>query len=125
MQAELMNAIISALGTILVALIGFVAQKVAQYLKEKGITEQLEKKEYLVSWAVQGIEQIYQNESGPEKFEKAKSEVVKLFKENGVQINSDELDILIEAMVKSMNDGFNSVKEKDEIPTYLEKGVDK
>lgn len=106
MQVELTNAIISALGTILVALIGYVAQKAASFLKEKGITEKLSNKQYLVDIAVNGIEQIYINEDGPEKFAKAKSEAVKLFNENGIPINRQELDLLIEASVKSMNDGF-------------------
>lgn len=125
MQTELTNAIVSALGTVLVALIGYVARKVANYLKEKGITKQLENKEYLVSWAVQGIEQIYQNEDGPEKFKMAKQEAIKLLNNNGLEVTETELELLIETMVKAMNDGVNSVREKDEIPTYLEKGVSK
>lgn len=124
MQAELTNAFISALGTILVALIGYVAQKVASYLKEKGVTEKLSNKQYLVDIAVNAVEQIFINENGAEKFAKAKDEAVKLFNENGVPINHEELDVLIEASVKAMNDGFNSVKEKDEIPSHIE-GVDK
>lgn len=113
MQAELTNAIVSALGTVLVALIGYLAQKVAQFLKEKGITEKLANKQYLVDIAVNGIEQIFVHENGAEKFAKAKSEAIKLFNENGIAINHEELDVLIEASVKAMNDGFNSVKEKE------------
>jgi LL-H family phage holin len=126
MQAEITNAILSALGTILVALIGYVARKVAEYLKEKGITEKLSTKQYLADIAVNAVEQIYINEDGPEKFAKAKSEAVKLFNENGISINLEELDVLIEASVKAMNDGFNSVKEKDEMIeiTHEVKGVD-
>lgn len=120
MQAELTNAIVSALGTILVALIGYVAQKVASFLKEKGVTEKLSNKKYLVDIAVNAVEQIFINEDGAEKFAKAKDEAVKLFNENGVPINHEELDVLIEASVKAMNDGFNSVKEKDEIPSRKE-----
>lgn len=127
MQTELMNAIVSALGTILVALIGYIAQKIASYLKEKGITEKLSNKQYLVDVAVNAIEQIYINEDGPEKFQAAKDEAVRLFNENGIPINHEELDVLIEASVKAMNDGFNGVREKDELReiTHEVKGEDK
>ncbi len=124
MQAELMNAFVSALGTILVALLGYIAKKVAVYLQGKGITEKLENKQYLVDIAVNAIEQIYINEDGVEKFQQAKNEAVKLFNENDIPISNEELDVLIEASVKAMNDGLNSVKEKDEIPSHIE-GVDK
>lgn len=124
MQAELTNAIVGALGTVLVALVGYLAQKIAGFLQEKGITEKLANKQYLVDIAVNAIEQIYINEDGVEKFQQAKNEAVKLFSENDIPINHEELDVLIEASVKSMNDVFNSVKEKDEIPSHIE-GVDK
>lgn len=121
MQTELMNAIVSALGTVLVALIGYLAQRIANYLKEKGITEKLSNKQYLVDIAVNAIEQIYINEDGPEKFQAAKDEAVRLFHENGIPINHEELDVLIEASVKAMNGGFNSVKGKNEILSHIEK----
>lgn len=119
MQAEITNAILSALGTILVALIGYLAQKVAAYLQEKGITEKLSNKQYLVDIAVNAIEQVYINEDGAEKFRQAKDEAIKLFNENNIPINQEELDVLIEASVKAMNDAFNSVKVKDELPTKI------
>lgn len=113
MQAELTNAIVSALGTVLVALIYYLSQRVANYLKEKGITEKLSNKQYLVDIAVNAVEQIYINENGSEKFQAAKDEAIKLFNENGIPINQEELDVLVEASVKAMNDGFNSVREKE------------
>lgn len=124
MQAELTNAIISALGTILVALIGFIAQKVASYLQEKGITEKLSNKQYLVDIAVNAIEQIYFYEDGPRKFELAKKEALKLLNDNGLTVEEHEIEAFIEASVKAMNDGFNSVNEKDRIPSHT-KGVEK
>ena len=121
MQTELMNAIVSALGTILVALIGYLAQKIANYLKEKGITEKLSNKQYLVRWVVEGIEQVYQNEDGPEKFKMAKQEAIKLLNSNGLEVTETELELLIEAMVKSMNDGFSSVT----LETYEDEALSK
>ena len=118
MQAELTNAIISALGTILVALVGYLAQRVASYLQEKGISEKLANKQYLVDIAVHAVEQIYANENGEQKFILAKQEALKLLNDNGLKVEEHELQAFIEASVKAMNDGFNSVK--GELPQYIE-----
>lgn len=118
MQAEITNAVVSALGTILVALIGYVSQRVASYLKEKAITEKLANKQYLIDVAVNAVEQIYRQENGERKFELAKNEAIKLLGDNGITISNEELESFIEASVKAMNDGFNSVKE-DEAPRPL------
>lgn len=114
MQTEIMNAVVSALGTILVALIGFVAKRAAAYLKEKGVSEQISKKKYLVDIAVNAVEQIWQNEEGYKKLEKSKEQALKLLEQNGLTITHTELDSFIEAAVKAMNDGFNSTKKEVE-----------
>lgn len=114
METEIMNAIVSGLGTILVGLIGYVARKVAAYLKEKGVTEQISKKKYLVDIAVNAVEQVWQNEQGYTKLEKSKEQALKLLEQNGLTITHAELDSFIEAAVKAMNDGFNSTKKEVE-----------
>lgn len=107
-----MNAVLSALGTVLVALVGYVAQKVVTFLKEKGVTEQLNKKQYLVDIAVNAIEQVWKNEEGYKKLEKTKEQALKLMEQNGLTVTHAELDSFIEASVKAMNDAFNSTKEE-------------
>lgn len=122
MQQEIMNAILSALGTILVALSGYIAQKIAVYLKQKGIQESLANKEYLVRWAVMGIEQVYENEDGEKKFAFAKKEAIDLFRKNGLEVDSDELDLLIESVVNSVTDAVKEVYAPDELPKHLPNG---
>ena len=56
MQEQIMQAVLSALGTILVALIGVMTTKVVGWLNEKGITEKLQKKQYLVDIAINAVE---------------------------------------------------------------------
>ncbi|SFH68499.1 phage holin, LLH family [Pisciglobus halotolerans] len=107
---EVQTAILSALSAILVALIGVITKKVVAFLNEKGVTEKLNKKRYLVDLAVNAIEQIYQNEEGEVKLKKAKQMILSLFNDNGLSITETELDALIEASVKAMNDAFNSTK---------------
>lgn len=109
MQNIITEAILTGLATILVAFIGYLSQKVAVYLKEKGIAEQLESKGYLVDIAVQAVEQIYENRDGATKFEFAKQEAIKLLKNNGLEVSSVELDNFIESSVKAMKEGFVGV----------------
>ena len=113
MQNIITEAILTGLATILVAFIGYLAQRVAAYLKEKGVAEQLESKSYLVDVAVNAVEQIYKNQDGHTKFELAKEEAVKLLKNNGLEVSGSELDNFIESSVKAMKDGFTSVIEID------------
>lgn len=106
MTDELMNAIISGLGTILIALVGYVSNALASYLKAKGLTDKLNKKKYLVDIAVNAIEQVYQNEDGEKKLQYARSEALRLLKENGLTVTEAELNSFVESAVKAMNDGF-------------------
>lgn len=110
---EIQTAILGALGTILVALIGIVTNKAVGYLNEKGVLVKLEKKQYLVDIAVNAAEQIWQNEDGATKLANARNEAIKLLKENGINITSTELQNLIEASVKAMNDAINSTKKEE------------
>lgn len=106
------TALLTALGTILVSLIGVITKKVVAFLDEKGITDKLARKQYLVDIAVNAAEQIYQNEDGATKLANARKEAIKLLNENKINITETELQNLIEASVKAMNDAFNSTKEE-------------
>lgn len=113
MQTIITEAILTGLATILVAFIGYLSQKVAVYLKEKGIAEQLESKGYLVDIAVQAVEQIYENRDGATKFEFAKQEAIKLLKNNGFEVSDVELNNFIESSVRAMKEGFSGVIVED------------
>lgn len=107
----LQEALISSLAAILVALVGVITKKVVAFLNEKGVTEKLNQKQYLVDIVVNAVEQIWQNEEGPVKLEKAKREALSLLNQNGLSVTDIELDNFIEASVKAMNDAINSTKK--------------
>lgn len=107
---QIQTALLGALGTIILSLIGVITKKVVAFLDEKGITEKLNKKQYLVDIAVNAAEQVYQNEDGAVKLANARKEALKLLNDNGLNITDTELQNLIESSVKSMNDAFNSTK---------------
>lgn len=102
MQDVIMEAVIGALGTILIAIIGYATQKAVKWLEEKGVTEQLHKKKYLVDIGVHAAEQLYKNENGAEKLQKAKGDIRTMLNANGLSITEKELDDFIEASVQEM-----------------------
>ena len=106
MEAQILTALVTAAGTVIISLIGFLSNKLAAYLDEKGIRETLRSKRYLVDIAVQAIEQVYQHEDGEKKLQRAKVEALKLMERNNININEDELNSFIEASVRAMNEGI-------------------
>lgn len=104
------EVIFGGLVTVAVGLIGWLTKKVSNYLDELGLTEKLDKKQYLVDLAVNAVEQIWKNEDGATKLIKARNQALDLLKDNGIDITAAELNNMIEAAVKTMNDAFNSTK---------------
>ena len=111
-EAQILTALVTAAGTVIISLIGFLSNKLAAYLDEKGIRETLGSKRYLVDIAVQAIEQVYQHEDGDKKLQRAKVEALKLMERNNININEDELNSFIEASVRAMNEGLGNSKDE-------------
>ena len=110
MNTEIANAVVSALGTILISLIGYVAKQVADYLRAKTSSQDMEKKLKLAKAAVGAAEQVWQNVEGPERFEVAKDSFIDMLNDEGIKITERQVDVFLEAAVKEMNDAFNSTK---------------
>jgi len=110
MMEQIQTAILGALCTVLVTLIGIATNKVVAFLNDKGITEKLNRKQYIVEIAVNAAEQIWQNEDGATKLTNTRKQALELMNDNGIDSTGTELNNLIEASVKAMNDEFNSKK---------------
>lgn len=108
-QAELINLVI----VVITALVGWVAQKVTAYFKEKGLITKLETNKELVRIVVNAVEQTYKHLDGDEKLKVAKIELVKLMNEKKIKISEKEIDTLIESAVKEMNDTIKKELNKD------------
>lgn len=104
--------IIELVGLIITALIGWVAQRVTSYLKQKGVVAKLESNKELVRIVVNAVEQTYKHLGGEEKLNVAKIELVKLMNEKKIKISEQEIDALIESAVKEMNDGIKKELNK-------------
>lgn len=105
LQEQIINLIV----ILLTGLLSYVGKHVADYFKKKGIVAQLESHKEIVQLAVTGVEQAYKHLHGAEKLNMAKIETVKLANSKGIKISEEELDILIEAVVKEMNDIKNEI----------------
>lgn len=108
MEAEILN-----LGVLVVVTIaGMVARSVISLLKKKGIMTNLENNKEIAKIVVNGIEQGYKHMEGEKKARLAKEEFLKFAKQKGVKVSEAELDMLIEASVKSMNKAIKDELKK-------------
>ena len=115
MPTELSDILVESAMAILVALVGWITREAVAYFKKKGLTEILSQKQYLVDIAVRSIEQIYINEDGPKKLEKAKITALELLSKNGIEITQSELNNFIESSVNAMNEAKKSVEPEQVI----------
>lgn len=103
-QEQLINLFMTAL----IAAVGFITTFATKWLKQKGILAKLEAKKNIVGIVIHAIEQVYKEADGEQKFNVAKSQIVKMLNKKKIKVSDEELDMLIEACVKEMK---NSVKE--------------
>lgn len=97
---------ISFLAVVLTACVGLVTKQIVAFLNEKGLASQIEKNKKLVKIVVEAVEQSYKELDGEQKLQLVKSKLVKLMNEKKISISQEELDLMIEAMVKEMNDSI-------------------
>jgi len=97
MEGEVFVKIVLGVISILGAIITYM---VVPYLKSKTSKEQRETIMFWVSVAVSAAEQIF-NERG--MGEEKKKFVVEFLVEKGIKVSLDELDVLIESVVKELN----------------------
>lgn len=105
------EALLSMLSIVLTTAIGVLIQKVVKWLNEKGVTETLHKKKYLVDIAVHAAEQLYKHADGAEKLNQARTSALNLLRSNGLDITSEELDAFIEDAVQEINRNIQKVSE--------------
>lgn len=101
---EIMEALVSFLAVVLTTLVGLVTKYVVGFLNKKGVISQLENNKEMVRIVVDAVEQMYGTLNGDEKFTIAKQKLLSLMEQNKVHITEEELDLLIEAMVREMNE---------------------
>ena len=100
--------IIMALLTAIAGYVGVVVKNLyAKYVNDKT-------KESVVKTVVQGVEQIYKDLHGEEKFYKALEAASDMLTEKGISVTEFELRMLIEASVAEFNKAFEKAEIKEE-----------
>lgn len=105
---EFTSALMNAGMMVIVAAIGLLAQKATAYLKKEGILTELASKQAYAKIVVEATQQIYKEADGPEKLQRAKTQLVDYLQSKKIPFTESELENLIESTVKSMKDGINS-----------------
>ena len=100
---EIMPAIMQFASVIVLALIGWATNSLKKWLDEKGVTEKITKYDYLAEIAVKAVEQIYQNEDGDLKLQRAKHIFLDSLPDKA-EVSDMQLDAFLESAVKRMNE---------------------
>lgn len=112
LQQEIINALVTAGGTILLALIGWVSKRITAWIKSDEFGKELGNFAYLADMAVMFAEQIAKHDETVNKFEEAQDALIKMANDKGIKITDDMVKTFIEAAVKRMNDaGLENKKE--------------
>lgn len=123
MEEQLLTAIISAASSIALALIYAVSKRVSKkidtFLEGKQLADNIKSKKYLVDIAVEATQQMWANENGEEKLNKAKAAVSRMLKEEGLDISEEQLTLFIESSVHAMKTGIKDAITNEEDETLV------
>lgn len=112
----LQEQLVAIVGTALTMVAGYAVKQLKEYLDKKGVTEKLKVYESSAKIAVSAVEQIYYNEDGPKKFEKAKQHMSESLQAQGLPVTDKDLQYWIESAVYGMKTGWVDTIAEIELP---------
>ena len=98
MKEILMQIIPIILAGIVTFLVGIIKAKYTEYVNT-------DTKKEIAMLTVRYVEQVFKTLHGGDKLKEAKSTLVKMLNEKGIEISEDEVNLLLEAAVHKMNEG--------------------
>ena len=98
MKDVIMNILPIVLGTIGTFILGLIKAKYTEYINT-------DTKKEIAMLTVRYVEQVFKTLHGGDKLKEAKSTLVKILNEKGIEISEDEVNLLLEAAVHKMNKG--------------------
>lgn len=93
--------------TVLTALFTYLGYKVKKFIEKKEIQEALNNNQELAMMSIKYVEQVGEHLANSEKLRLAKTKLVEIAGNQGVTIQENELDVLIESALLSFKDGFS------------------
>lgn len=109
---DIQQPLFNLVGLVLAACVSVVTAFATKWLKQKGIIAQLEAKKNIVSILVNAGEQIFTELKGQEKFEAVKKNIVRELNAKKIKFTNEELEHLIESVVKEMNQAYKDIVGK-------------
>lgn len=107
MMEELMSFIMPIFNniviTIVAAIFGYIGIKLKNF-RQNQVNDA--EKEAVVRHTVEYIEQVFKDVHGQAKFDACLDKVGKILREKGIPFGKEEIKVLIESAVKSMNDAM-------------------
>lgn len=116
-QDILMPGVLSILGTIITVAVSIVSYKITkwgnEYINNQNTKLTIEQKQAVVNSTVAYVEQVFKDVDGATKLEEAKNNILALLQKEGIDIDDDEMNILIEAAVQGLKQGQNKAEEEE------------
>jgi F0F1-type ATP synthase membrane subunit a len=97
------NIVLYVVGLIIVSLVGYLTKVVVDYLNHKKLVN-------VADIVVSSVEQLWKDHSGAEKFKIAEGKLVSWLVSRHIKVTDAELQDIIEASVKKMNDVIKANK---------------
>lgn len=106
------TTVVTVLGILLTALTTVIGLKVNKLVENFKVKTGIEIDEKLAMEAVSWVQQVFKDNDGDEKFEKAKDRLILLMQARGVTIPEEALDTLIEKAVLGLKEGLKGEEVK-------------
>ena len=113
-QEILMPGVLSILGTIITVAFSIVSYKITkwgkEYINNQNTKFTTEQKRAVVNSTVAYVEQVFKDLDGAQKLQEARNAILISLEKQGIDIDEDEMQILIEAAVLGLKQGQNKAE---------------
>ena len=110
----LMSGVISLLGSVITVAISIITYKVTkwgnEYINNQNTKLTIQQKQAVINSTVAYVEQVFKDLDGAQKLEEAKNVILASLEKQGIDIDEDEMQILIEAAVLGLKQGQNKAE---------------
>ena len=110
----LMSGVISLLGSVITVAISIITYKVTkwgnEYINNQNTKLTIQQKQAVINSTVAYVEQVFKDLDGAQKLEEAKNVILASLEKQGINIDEDEMQILIEAAVLGLKQGQNKAE---------------
>lgn len=109
-----MSGVISLLGSVVTVAVGIITYKITkwgnEYINNQNTKLTTEQKRAVVNSTVAYVEQVFKDLDGAQKLQEAKNAILISLEKQGIDIDENEMQILIEAAVLGLKQGQNKAE---------------